>query len=72
MADDPTPPVRNLFLTKTAAAQYITTAAGLVAVFYPPATEIVAAHAGQILIGLGIANLIIRSITHGKVEIFPS
>jgi hypothetical protein len=64
-----TPPIRSLFATKTAVAQYIQTASGLVAVFWPPATEFVAHNAAYIVPLIGILNLTIRAFTHGRVAL---
>lgn len=65
-------PVRNLFATKTAVAQYIQTAAGLVAVFWPPATDFVAHYAAIIVPLITVANLAVRYFTHGKVALVAS
>lgn len=65
-----TTPTRSLFLTKTAFAQYVTAAVGLVAVFYPPAGAFVAENAAGILIAASLANLAIRKITSGRVVLF--
>jgi hypothetical protein len=67
---NPTTPTRSLFATKTAFAQYVTGAVGLVAVFYPPAGTFVAENAPGILIAAAVANLLLRKITSGRVVLF--
>lgn len=62
---------KSIFKSKTAAAAFITTAAGLVAVFVPPVGELVAANAGAILIALGAVNFVLRLVTKSKVSLFP-
>jgi len=62
---------KSVFKSKTAAAAFITTAAGLVATFVPSAGEFVASNAGTILIGLGAVNFVLRLVTKSKVSLFP-
>jgi len=62
---------KSIFASKTAAAAFITTAAGLVATFIPNVGEFVAANAGTILIGLGALNFGLRIVTKQKVSLFP-
>lgn len=66
----PPEPVRSLFATKTALAQYLLLTAGSLAAFWPEAVPWVSSHAGLILIGASAVNLLIRKITHGKVSLF--
>ena len=61
-------PVRNLFASKTAFANYLM---GLMVV-WPDGAAWIGAHV-QIAMALFIAtNLGLRKISHGKVELFPS
>lgn len=69
MNETPAPKVRSLFATKTALAQYLTTLAGLVAVFWPPATEWVQQHAVIIVFAVPALNLAVRAVTHGRVQL---
>lgn len=62
-------PVRGLFKTKTAFAQYVVAAAGLASAFYPPALDLVKDHATAILLTIPVINLVIRKFTHGKVAL---
>lgn len=64
---NPTAKPRSLFATKTAFAQYVTAAAGMAAVFYPPVTTWVSENAGYILLAIPVINLAVRKFTHGSV-----
>tara|TARA_R110000803_G_scaffold19510_4_gene50985 strand:+ start:1112 stop:1312 length:201 start_codon:yes stop_codon:yes gene_type:complete len=62
---------KSIFISKTAAAAFLTTAAGLAATFLPGAGDFIASNAGAILIGLGVVNFVLRLVTKEKVELFP-
>lgn len=64
-----TKPVRSLFLTKTAVAQYIVALAGVLSIFYPSALKLVQDHATAILFFIPLINLAIRRVTHGRVQL---
>lgn len=66
----PVPYTRSLFKTKTALAQYLLMTAGAITAFWPEAVTWVSTHAGSIMIGAGIVNLLIRWITHDRVALF--
>lgn len=64
----PAPPVRNLFATKTAFAQYVMGAL----IVWPDGAAWIGTHV-QLVMGVFIlGNLLMRKATHGKVEFFPS
>jgi hypothetical protein len=62
---------KSIFVSKTAAAAFVTAAAGLAATFLPNVGEFITSNAGAILIGLGAVNFILRLVTKEKVELFP-
>ena len=62
---------KSIFESKTAAAAFATTSAGLVATFVPGVGEFVAKNAGAILMLLGLLNFGLRLVTKSKVSLFP-
>lgn len=61
-------PVRNLFASKTALAQYVM---GVIAI-WPAGADWIGAHVQITMAAFIATNLILRKVTHGKVEFFPS
>jgi hypothetical protein len=57
---------KNIFTSKTMAAQAITAAAALI----PQVREFVAAHPGETLVILSLVNAGLRWITKGRVALF--
>lgn len=55
-----------------AAMGAITSLAGTVGKFYPEFAEFVAVNSSDILIALGVIAIILRKLTSGSVNLFPS
>ena len=62
---------KPIFKSKTALAGVLTAVAGLVGDSFPQVGEFIAANANTILIGLGIAAVVLRKVTSGRVLLFP-
>lgn len=62
---------KPLFKSKTVAAAFITTLAGVVASFIPSVGEFVAENAPGILLTLGGLNFALRLVTKEKISLFP-
>ncbi len=60
---------KKLYQSKTAWAAFVTSLTGVVAFFYPSALQVVAAHMDLILLGLGIVFGVLRTVTHGKIDL---
>lgn len=62
---------KSLFKSKTIAASFITTLAGVIAAFVPSVGEFVAENAAGILLTLGGLNFALRLVTKEKISLFP-
>jgi len=62
---------KSIFKSRTAAVAVITATAGLVACFNDSAAQFVRDHCAGILTTLGLLNLALRRVTHGRVQFFP-
>ncbi|MEC7580986.1 MAG: hypothetical protein VYC85_01135 [Pseudomonadota bacterium] len=62
---------KSLFKSKTIAASFITTLAGVIAAFVPSVGEFVAENAAGILLTLGGLNFALRLLTKEKISLFP-
>ena len=64
------PETKRLFQSKTAIAQAITIGAGALSFGSDEVHKFLALHAGTILLGLGIANLVLRRVTHERWSLY--
>jgi len=62
---------KSLFKSKTVAAAFVTTLAGVIAAFVPSVGEFVAENAAGILLTLGGINFALRLVTKEKITLFP-
>ena len=65
----PTPP-KSVFTSKTAVVNFIVSVAGIVACFEPNTSQFMHDHAVAIVSDVGILNVILRFITHGRIYLF--
>ena len=72
-ADDapPTAP-KSVFTSKTAVVNFVISVAGIVGFFEPHTSQFVHDHATAIISDIGILNVILRFITHGRIYLFGS
>ncbi len=66
---DPAPAPKVFFKSRTILLNLVIAAAGVVAVFHPGAQEVVQQHAAGLLEVIGLINILLRSITHGRVAL---
>lgn len=64
------PETKRLFQSKTAIAQAIAIGAGALSYGSDEVHQFLALHAGTILIVLGVANLILRRVTHERWALY--
>ena len=70
MSDSPPAPApKAFFKSKTMLANFIVAVAGVVAIWQPDFRAWVQTHPENILMGVGVLNMILRSVTHGKVAL---
>ncbi len=66
------PVPKSIFKSKTAFAQALLAVAGVVGTILPDASQFIASHANIILIGAGVAGVVLRLITKGRVVLFDT
>lgn len=64
--------MKSIFASKTAVVNFIILLAGAAAFFWPSAAKLIQEHAASVLSGIGVANIGLRFITHGRVSLFGS
>ena len=63
--------MKTLFKSKTIVFNLVLSIAGVVAYFYPPATEIVQSNSVLILSIIGVCNIALRRVTKDAYSFFP-
>ena len=66
------PPPKSIFKSKTAFAQGLIAIAGALGTIYPEANQFIAANASTILLLSGVAGVLLRLVSKGRVVLFAS
>jgi|GEM_PF-4803653 len=69
MTNTPIPAPKAFFKSKTVVANLVVAIGGVVAIFHPGTQAWIASHADGVLMGVGMLNMLLRSVTHGKIAL---